>query len=68
MDFLRKKFKWNVMLLSEQQEQLEVSVENHWSPDYEGVEDEIGTLAATMQWQRDGKKKQWVPLAVTLAT
>lgn len=67
MDFLRKKFKWNVVLLSEQHEQLEVTVENHWSPEYEGVEDEIGTLAATKQWQAEGKKKQWAAIAVTAA-
>jgi hypothetical protein len=56
----RKRFRWNVTLASSSGEVSEVEVENYWSPDYEGISEEVArataaTATCAAPRGRDGK-------------
>lgn len=56
----RKRFRWNVTLASSSGEVTEAQVENYWSPEYEGISEEVARACAAEKTVaaprgRDGK-------------
>lgn len=60
----RKRFGWKVHLLNSREEPVEYEIYNYWSPNYDGVETEIGLAARAELHMKSGKQLVFTPISV----
>jgi hypothetical protein len=53
--FTRIAKKWKVTLQSQGGPTKDVEIESYWSPEFEGINEEIGKAAAIREWFNSGK-------------
>lgn len=62
--FQRNKFTYKVQLQRADGTLLEADFETYWSPEFEGIEGQVGASTAARLWYDSDKQQQFAPLTV----
>ena len=62
----RTRREWRAQLQRSDGQLVEKSVKTYWSPNFEGIADEVARTAAAEAWWRSGKRYDFAPLSAHL--